>query len=202
MQSEEVQRSFIQDYEYLYSEAKYWNIHIMFYDPVHQLHNSSSGRCWIEKWTEYFLKSNTWRKRVTAMWAINPLNMQFSWIITEDNCDSEMTKATLKVIRNDYPDEKPIHIILDNAAYNRSYEVQDYAESLGIVLYFLPPYSPNLNLIERLRKFMKKILVKNRYFETFQEFYDAFIDFFVYLKKHHNKLITIFNNKFQILKEV
>jgi transposase len=105
----------------------------------------------------------------------------FSGLILEDYCDTETTKQVLKNIRNDYSDGKPIFIFLDNAAYNRSYEVQDYAIELGIVLCYLPPYSPNLNLIERLRKFMKKILVKNRYYETFQEFEEAFISFFVNL---------------------
>jgi hypothetical protein len=54
----------------------------------------------------------------------------FSGLIIEDNCDTETTKATLKIIRGDYPDGKPIFIFLDNATYNRSYEVQDYALTL------------------------------------------------------------------------
>ncbi|MDR2640804.1 MAG: transposase, partial [Candidatus Peribacteria bacterium] len=114
--------------------------------------------------------------------------MQFSGLIIEDYCDKETTKQVLKNIRNDYSDGKPIFIFLDNAAYNRSYEVQDYAIELGITLCYLPPYSPNLNLIERLRKFMKKMLVKNRYYETFKEFKETFIDFFVNLSNYSEDL--------------
>jgi len=130
------------------------------------------------------------------------LNLKFSGLITEDNCDREMTKATLEIIREDYPDNKPIYIFLDNAAYNRSYEAQEHAKKMNIILSFLPPYSPNLNLIERLRKFMKKILVKNRYFADYKCFYDAFLGFFTNLELFKDQLETIFDNKFQILKAV
>jgi transposase len=193
---------FIEDYFELLQEARQGEIHILFYDPVHQLHNSESGNCRIKKWEEVYLKSNTWRKRITAMWGINPLTLVFSGLIIEDYCDTETTKKTLEIIREDYPDGKPIFIFLDNAAYNRSYEVQERARELGIILYYLPPYSPNLNLIERLWKFMKKKLVKNRYYETLDEFRSVFLDFFSNLWIYYSELENIFDNKFQILKAV
>ena len=199
---EEVQRDFIKDYEALLSEAIKWKIHILFYDPVHQIHNSVAWKCWIKKGEEHILKSNTWRKRITALWGINPISLKFSGLVTEDNCDTEMTKATFKVIKEAYPGDKPIFLFLDNAAYNRAYESQEYAESLGITLYFIPPYSPNLNLVERLRKFMKKKLVKNIYVENFDDFYDKFIGFFTNLSGYNSELESIFDNKFQILKAV
>ena len=136
------------------------------------------------------------------MWGINPVTLDFSGLITEGNCDSEMTKATLDVIRWDYPDNKSIYLILDNAKYNHANNVQEHAKKLNIVLYFLPAYSPNLNLVERLRKYMKKVLVNNRYFEEYSEFYLAFIEFFTELKDHKDGLRWLFDNKFQILKAV
>lgn len=199
--SEDIQKEFIEEYKLLLTKAKAGEIHILFYDPVHQIHNSVAGKCRIEKGKEHLLKSNTWRKRVTALWGINPVTLKFSGLVTEDNCDTEMTKATFKVIREEYSDGKPIFLFLDNAAYNRSYEVQNYAESVGITPYYIPPYSPNLNLVERLRKFMKKVLVKNRYFENFDDFYNVFIGFFTDLEEHKDELTSIFDNKFQILKE-
>lgn len=136
------------------------------------------------------------------MWGINPIDLKFSGLIIEDNCDTETTKATLKIIRENYSDGKPIFIFLDNAAYNRSYEVQSYAFTLWITLSYLPPYSPNLNLIERLRKFMKIKLVKNRYYETLEEFRNVFISFFSNLWDYFHELKNIFDHKFQILKAV
>lgn len=50
----------------------------------------------------------------------------------------------------------PITLVMDNARYQRCYLVQELATRLDIELLFLPPYSPNLNLIERLWKFVRK----------------------------------------------
>ena len=60
-----------------------------------------------------------------------------------------------------------ITLILDNARYQRCDKVINKALELGIDLQFLPPYSPNLNLIERLWKFTKKQCLYNRYYESF-----------------------------------
>lgn len=67
----------------------------------------------------------------------------------------------------------PITIILDNARYQRCHLVQNQARCLGIELLYLPPYSPNLNLIERLWKFVKKQVLYGRYYPTFSEFKSA-----------------------------
>jgi len=65
---------------------------------------------------------------------------------------------------------RPIVIVLDNARYQHCKLVEELAKELGITLQFLPSYSPNLNLIERLGKFVKKKCLDNVYYETFDEF--------------------------------
>jgi transposase len=64
----------------------------------------------------------------------------------------------------------PISIVLDNARYQRCKAVEALAKELGIQLLFLPSYSPTLNLIERLWKFVKKKCLYNVYYETFEQF--------------------------------
>jgi transposase len=64
----------------------------------------------------------------------------------------------------------PITLVLDNARYQHCRLVQDLAASLGIELLFLPSYSPNLNLIERLWKFVKGQCLNGKYHETFDAF--------------------------------
>ena len=64
----------------------------------------------------------------------------------------------------------PITVIMDNARYQRCRYVLEIAARLKIEVLFLPPYSPNLNLIERLWKFVKKQCLYNEYYESFQLF--------------------------------
>ena len=70
----------------------------------------------------------------------------------------------------------PISLVMDNASYQRCYFVRDLATALGIEIIFLPPYSPNLNLIERLWKFVKKKALYSEYYETFPDFTQAISD--------------------------
>lgn len=67
----------------------------------------------------------------------------------------------------------PVTLVLDNASYQRCYLAQSTAKLLGIELLFLPPYSPNLNLIERLWKFTKKKALYSKYYQTFTDFQNA-----------------------------
>jgi len=81
--------------------------------------------------------------------ALNANSLIPTILLTEYNCDTEMIKSFLLEVRKEYPQNKhpKITIFLDNARYNKSYETQAFAILLLIKLEFLPPYSPNLNLI-------------------------------------------------------
>jgi len=70
----------------------------------------------------------------------------------------------------------PITLVLDNARYQHCQLVQNLAAELSIELLFLPSYSPNLNLIERLWKYVKKDCLNSKYYETFADFQSAITD--------------------------
>jgi len=181
--------------------AKEEKIHLLFYDPMHQIHNSIAGYMRQPKWRGWtkIIKSNTWRNRVNIMWWIDVLTQEFVWDVLLENCDKETTQAVLRQIRNHYWNEKRIVIILDNARYQRNYETQELALKLWIELVFLPAYAPNLNLIERLWKYMKKKLIANTYYETFQEFYTAICNFLENLWRNKSEVERLINGKFQII---
>lgn len=82
---------------------------------------------------------------------------------------SETVCELLKTLASQYAGI-PITLVLDNARYQRCHLVQELAASLQIELLFLPSYSPNLNLIERLWKFVKKRTLNGKYYATFEEF--------------------------------
>ena len=95
---------------------------------------------------------------------------------------------------------EPITLMIDNARYQRNAEMQRLTQELRVELLFLPPYSPNLNLIERLWKLVKSKCLRNRYFPEFVGFRSAIDDFLDSLKTgeqkgdakepHHRKLST------------
>jgi transposase len=103
-------------------------------------------------------------------------------------------------IREENKEAGIIYIFLDNAGYNRSYEVKEIAKSLGIELLYLPPYCPNLNLIERLWKYFKKQVMKNKYYQTYDEFYEMVTRFFRDLMCNLDDLKSLLTLNFGIIK--
>ena len=92
----------------------------------------------------------------------------------------------------------PITLVLDNARYQKCRLVQDLAEQLGIELLFLPSYSPNLNLIERLWKFVKKRVLYSKYYPDFASFSTAIGDCIAEApSKHKNELDSLLTLRFQ-----
>lgn len=177
---------------------------VLFFDPTHQVYNTVNGYCWQEKGNggTKTIASASGRKRISIIGALNAVTHQPTTIVTEDNCDKEMVKALLQEIRNDYPDAGRIYVFLDNARYSWNNEVRAKANELNIKLIFLPPYSPNLNLIERLWKFFKKKIRKNIYYETYKKFKEAVFAFFKNIKQYRTELKTLLTLKFEIINPI
>ena len=97
----------------------------------------------------------------------------------------------------------PLTLVLDNARYQKCAVVQDLAERLHIELLYLPSYSPNLNLIERLWKFVKKQCLYSKYYAD----YEAFTQAISYCLQHthdlHKKeLDSLLTLRFQTFEKV
>ena len=195
----EIQLEFIKKYSKLLERAKLLEIILLFYDPVHQLHNTIAKKCWQEKWKEWtlILNSNTWRKRYTLMSAINPVTLEYISHNIDWMCNREETIKALEKIRSHYPWDKEIVMINDNARYQKSKEVLERAKELNIIIEYLPPYCPNLNLIERVHKFFKK-QISNQYFPTFKLFVEAIDSISNNFSKYKNDIETLLSQKFQV----
>jgi transposase len=95
----------------------------------------------------------------------------------------------------------PITLVLDNARYQRNAVVQALAKELGIELLYLPSYSPNLNLIERLWKFVKRRALYGRYHPTFAEFRAAIEEELSQIPTTHRPALeSLMTQKFQRFK--
>ena len=166
-------------------------------DGTHPLHNSQPGFGWIRKGITKFIKANTGRKRVNINGAYDAENRETVFV----ECDSVNSQSTIELLVKIMMHQPfgLIYIILDNAAYYRSALVKDFlAKNQRIKFMFLPPYSPNLNLIERLWKLMKKKVTRNKYYENFADFKSAIINFFDNLSDYDAELETLMTNNFQL----
>lgn len=103
----------------------------------------------------------------------------------------------LKLIREKNPDDC-IYVILDNAAYQHCKKVKNFAATMNINLIFLPSYSPNLNLIERLWKFLRSKIPANKYYNSFNDFFNSICYFLddIHLN-FHDELSSLLTFKFQ-----
>ncbi|OGN60292.1 MAG: hypothetical protein A3D96_05630 [Chlamydiae bacterium RIFCSPHIGHO2_12_FULL_44_59] len=95
--------------------------------------------------------------------------------------NAESTIRFFQKIEEAYPGKRKVNVFCDNASYYRNKTVRHYLGTSKIVLHFLPPYSPNLNPIERLWKWMKERVIYNTYYEYFDDFREAVLGFFAVL---------------------
>jgi transposase len=175
---------------------------LLFLDPMHQIHNNENDYAWQPTGSKGTKKvqANTGRKRLNIIGAMNPVSFEPTIILTEENCCAEVIEAFLEEVKKQYTDATTICIILDNARYQRSYLVQQKAKELNIELLYLPPYSPNLNLIERLWRYFKKKVMKNKYYSTYSSFENAVETFFQTFNSRIKDMKTLLNFKFGIIK--
>lgn len=174
---------------------------VLSFDPMHQTHNNENGYLWQIKGKEGTkrVRSNTGRRRLNILGAINMVTLDIIPFLTEENCDKETIKAYLGEVKRVCASAKKITIFLDNARYQRNFEVQEYAQKLGITLRFMPPYSPNLCLIERLWKFFKKKVIKNHYYESFDDFFQFISQFFQNWDQWKSELRSLLTLNFEII---
>ena len=194
---EEAQEEFVSNYEE-FMENKPENAAVYFVDGVHPEHNTLAAYGWLKKGEERKLKTNSGRQRVNLHGAINIETLDVE-IIESNSVNGASTIELLKKIEGSCPLAALIYIILDNARYHYSKEVQEYLKGSRIKLVFLPTYSPNLNLIERLWKLFKKKVLYNRYYEKFKDFKEACLSFFANISQYNNELQTLMNEEFHII---
>jgi transposase len=164
---------------------------VFFVDAVHPVHNSLAGYGWIKKGEERELKSNTGRDRLNIHGAMNAETYETTIISSEDSINTDSTIQLFEYLEQLYPLATMIYVILDNAKYHFSGPVQEWLKNSRIQLIFLPSYSPELNLIERLWKVFKKNVLYNTFYETYADFKKACIGFFEKQSDHYKEIESV-----------
>lgn len=173
-----------------------------FVDGVHPTHNPVLGSSWALRGQRPEMLSNTARKRLNILGAYNPRQHEYVGFESTDNLNALSLIRLIDQLQTHQPSGRII-LICDNARYNHARVVRDYILTAAprVEILFLPPYSPNLNLIERLWRFMKARVLRN-YFQTFDGFQQAICHFFSHLDDYSDELRSLMTENFQILNSV
>lgn len=173
------------------------NIEVLFMDAVHPQHNTMAAYGWIKRGEKREIQTNSGRERLNLHGAMNAETLELT-VIESETVDAESTIQLLEMIEKKYALAVTIFVILDNAKYHYSKKVKNFLESSKIKLIFLPSYSPNLNLIERLWRFFKKKVLYNTYYEKLEDFRKACIKFFRNIESYHEELIPLMSGGFEL----
>jgi len=181
--------------EPLIEQSQHGQLQLFFVDAAHFVFLPFLG--YLYSLVTRYIKVASGRKRLNVLGALNAVTKELITFTNFDYINAEAVCSLLETLRQKYPVGRLI-LVMDNARYQRCKKVFDKAHSLNIELVFLPPYSPNLNLIERLWKFVKKEVLYNKGYKDFDEFCDAI---FACLNEtdttHKDALDTLLVPKFQ-----
>ena len=178
-------------------EAKQGQRRVFFVDAAHFVLGAFLGMIW--SFTRIFVPSGSGRQRYSVLGAVETRDHGFVSIRTAGSINAEVVCELLEKISATYPGEE-ITLVMDNARYQRSRLVMEMADALDMELLYLPAYSPNLNLIERVWRLVKARCLRNKYFPNFTLFTGALDEFLDSLNgKNREHLKTLVTENFQIL---
>jgi transposase len=183
------QEAFVRSYKRRYKKlSEEENVYFMD-GRSHRTYNNHIGYGWIQKWRRFEIKSQDGRKRINLMGAYNPK-------------DGEAVIDFFTDLRR-RNEEKKLHIICDNGRYQHTEEVKGIAKLLNIHLVYLPGYSPNLNLVELYWGFLKKRILLNHHYESYESFKEAILTFLRSKSKRLKKLLQRYiPEKFHVIELV
>ena len=168
---------------------------VCFVDAAHFVHGPDLGYLWC--FVRLLMRGPSGRKRFNVLGAIDAVTHELTTVCNDTTINAEAVCQLLRTLAARYAG-LPLTLVLDNARYQRCVLVQQLAKELRIELLFLPSYSPNLNLIERLWKFVKKECLSCRYYEDFARFKAAITECLEGVEgKHRGAIKSLLTLRFQ-----
>jgi transposase len=174
------------------------NIVTLFMDAVHLIQGGAVNACYC--FARPLLLTSSGRKRFNVLGCIDSKTNETTVVSNDTYITSTEVVLMFKTLR-EKNQKKEINIILDNAKYQKCKLVQEGCITYNINLVYLPPYSPNLNLIERLWKFLRKECLSNKYYDTFKIFSEKILDCLGKTHTEYDKdLKNLLSHNFEIFK--
>jgi transposase len=172
---------------------------VYFNDAVHPQHNTRADYGWIYQGEDFEMPANSSRYRLNLNGALNAHDVTDVEIIEAERVNAQACIELWSKQARKHPGKTIINIC-DNAAYYHSKVLKNWLEqNPWCKVIYLPPYAPNLNLIERLWKFLRKHVISYYYYEHFEEFRRAVLGFFKNIKEHKVALEKLLTLKFHVI---
>src|SRR5512135_1069853 len=168
---------------------------VCFVAAAHFVHGAFLGYLWC--FVRLLVRGPSGRKRFNVLGAIDAVTHELTTVVNDTVIDAIAVCELLRKLADRYAG-LPVTLVLDNARYQKCEVVRLLAAQLKIELLYLPSYSPNLNLIERLWKFVKKEVLLCRYYEDFSRFKTAIVECLEGIQgKHRAAIATLLTLNFQ-----
>lgn len=179
-------------------EARAGKRRLYFVDAAHFVFGTylCSLWCLVRLW----IPAASGRQRFNVLGAYDAISREMISITNSESVNTETMCDLVQLIERTNRRRKriPITLVLDNARYQRNSWVKQVAEEYGIELLFLPSYSPNLNLIERYWRLIKKEALYGRYYANFAAFRAGIEEAMRKLRNEkEDKVISMMTLKFQ-----
>lgn len=191
------QKQFIEEYKRLKDSLGPYD-ELCFLDAVHPEYQSQAVCGWIKKGECKTLQTTGKQKRLHFIGALSLKDMNVT-VREYETIDADAMIHFFKDLESE-KSQGQIHIVLDNASAHKNRKLIDYLKTSRIRLHYLPPYSPNLNPIERLWKVFREITLYNKYFATCSDFFAEVRSFFAdNVHRLRQLLKQRINDDFQII---
>jgi transposase len=199
------QEEFVAEYEQDKEEVQSRRWRRYFIDGVHPLYGLDVVfYCWLLQGQRFEVGVGGGRKRLNILGAYCPDDQEYlDRRYTDKNLNARSVIELFTRMMERHPDTKHFRIYLDNARYQHARLLEAWVEQVrrekGVTfdLKHLPPYSPNLNLIERLWKFLRKEALQ-KWHPTFEDMQKAVADVLDNLPRYRNQLATLMTERFHL----
>jgi len=169
---------------------------VFFVDAAHFVFGSFVCKLWCR--TRQWVRAASGRQRHNVLGALHALTKRVTTVVNDSYITAETVCDLLRKLRSQQVEgPRKLTVVLDNAKYQTCQLVRECAQGCQIDLCFLPTYSPNLNLIERFWKYVKKKCLYGRSHENFSTFSTAIDDCITRASDDEKTLSSLLSPKFQ-----
>ncbi len=194
---EEQQRAFLEKtLPGMLEEVKAGKAEVYYMDGTHPTHNTGGVQGWIRKGENFNMNCNSGRQRVNINAAVRATKPEHIVYDVAESINAQSTQRLGRKLLRKHP-RKKIYLICDNARYYHCSWLQEWAKEQRIEFVFLPSYSPNLNITERLWWLLKKEVINPIYYDTYSKFRDSIIHFLENIKDYKEEVRSLLTLNFR-----